>query len=112
MDDLTSIIGSLSEDDIGKLKGLANDLFGNNSEPEPQENRNKETEFSLDPNVLSRVAKIMSTLNRANENDDRTQFLSSLKPLLSEKRQKKADEAMKMMHLFDVLPLLKESGIF
>ncbi|MDD6808388.1 MAG: hypothetical protein PUD72_08130 [Oscillospiraceae bacterium] len=109
MDDISNIIENLSEDDIGRLKGLANDIFGSDS----NESQNKNTpEFGIDPKIMGRIAKIISTLNQVDQNDDRANFISSLKPLLSEKRQQKADEAMKIMHLFDVLPLLKDCGIF
>ena len=44
--------------------------------------------------------------------DKNTKFLGALRPLLSEKRQKKLDESMKMMQMMKVLPLLKDQGIF
>ena len=45
-----------------------------------------------------------------NREDDRTKFIAALKPLLSEDRRKKADEAMRFLRLMDTLPLLK--GLF
>ena len=36
----------------------------------------------------------------------------ALKPHLSEERSKKVDDAVKIMQLIKLLPLIKESGLF
>lgn len=113
MEDINNIISNLSDDDIGRLKSLANDLFGNNQKNElaaPQKSDVSSDMF--DPATLNRVMNIVSSIKGDAASDDRTKFIASLKPLLSDKRQQKADEAMKMMHLFEILPALKESGLF
>ena len=38
--------------------------------------------------------------------------LRALRPLLSEKRAKKVDDAVRIMQLVQLLPTLKESGLF
>jgi hypothetical protein len=43
-----------------------------------------------------------------NKTDSRTRLIEALKPLLSEKRRAKADEAMRMMKLFELLPMLTD----
>ena len=45
------------------------------------------------------------------EPDRNIQLLESLRPFLEEERQKKADEAVKLLHLMRLAPLLQESGI-
>ena len=52
------------------------------------------------------IAKISSLMGAMNKNDDRTRLIEALKPLLSEKRRKRADEAVQMMKLFEILPAL------
>lgn len=52
------------------------------------------------------IAKISSLMGAMNKSDDRTRLIEALKPLLSEKRRKRADEAMQMMKLFEILPAL------
>jgi len=47
-----------------------------------------------------------------NVNDKNTQLLLALKPHFGEKRQAKVDQAISMMRLFSMLPMLQESGIF
>ncbi len=114
MEGINEIIGNLSDDDIGRLKNLANDLFGNSQKPDlPTPKQKSEVSSDMfDPATLKRVMGIVSSLNGEPGSDDRANFIASLKPLLSDKRQQKADEAMKMMHLFEILPALKESGLF
>lgn len=49
----------------------------------------------------------MTVATQMNKEDDNTRFISALRPLLSEDRRKKADEAMKFLKLMETLPLLK-----
>ena len=51
-------------------------------------------------------------LGQASQEDDATRLLRALRPLLGEARQKKVDEAIKILQLMRLLPLLKESGLF
>ena len=121
MEGINEIIGNLSDDDISRLKSLANDLFGSgekNDLPVSKANTFETSSKSeigsdmFDPATLKRIMGVISSLNGDPGSDDRAKFIASLKPLLSDKRQQKADEAMKMMHLFEILPALKESGLF
>lgn len=64
------------------------------------------------PEMLNMVARIAPLLNKVNQEDDSTRLLQALRPLLSEARRKKVDEAMKILQMMRLLPLLKESGIF
>ena len=47
-----------------------------------------------------------------NQEDDSTRLLYALRPLLGAERQKKVDEALKILQMMRLLPLLKESGVF
>ena len=50
-------------------------------------------------------------LASANQEDDATRLLAALRPLLGEARRKKLDEAVRILKLLHLLPLLRESGI-
>ena len=63
----------------------------------------------MDMNTLLQVQKAMSLFTQGNKNVD---LLRSLRPLLSEKRQRKIDDAIRIMQLIQMLPMLKESGLF
>ena len=58
--------------------------------------------------MLLRTAPLLASANRE---DDSTRLLAALRPLLGEARQKKLDEASKILKLLHLLPLLKESGV-
>lgn len=58
--------------------------------------------------MLLRAAPLLASANRE---DDSTRLLAALRPLLGEARQKKLDEASKILKLLHLLPLLKESSV-
>ena len=115
--DIGSIISSLSSDDINNLKNMANSILGS-SQPEekPQEKPSQSTQNKTDFNSLalpdmSQFSNLLPLLSALNSHDEREYFIYALKPLLSEGRQKKADEAAKFIKLLSIIPLLKEKGI-
>lgn len=61
--------------------------------------------------ILQTVMKIAPLLSAFRQEDDNTRLLRALRPLLKEERQKKLDEAAKMLQMMRLLPLLKEQGI-
>lgn len=64
---------------------------------------------ALDMNSLMNLQKIFSSFNREDEN---ILLLRALKPHLKDRNQKKVDDAIRIMQLISVLPLIKESGLF
>ena len=58
--------------------------------------------------MLLRAAPLLASANRE---DDSTRLLAALRPLLGEARQKKLDEASKILKLLHLLPLLTECGV-
>ena len=97
--DISDILSSLSPDDINKLKEAAASLLGSQSaQPEPSENS-------------APAADLLSAFGKLSSDDERTALLKALRPLLSEQRQKKTDEAIKILRLMSLLPLLRDSGI-
>ena len=88
-----------SPDDL--LSSLKNILSSNESEPSQDPDP-----FPINPALLATLAKTMS-----GGDDKNTALIASLKPYLSERRQVKADEAIKLLKLLSILPTLKESGL-
>ena len=129
--DLNAILNSLTPDDIENLKQTAASVLGgmeNNKppiqEPEIKNNRQEQNQFDFDNLLknmgglgnfgmpdLSQLSAIVPILQAFNSPDERLDFINALKPLLSEERQRKADEATKLVKLMSVLPLLRERGI-
>ena len=106
MDDINEKLKSLLDDpdSMEKVRLMAESILG-----EETSDDNNTNDIGLDPMTLSKIAGVMKRLNSGGDN--RTKLLSSLRPLLSEERQKKVDTAIKLLRLIDILPYLKESGI-
>lgn len=64
---------------------------------------------SLDLNTLMLMQRAISALN---QDDRNTELLRALKPHFSEERAKKVDDAIRIMQLIRLLPLVKELGLF
>ena len=97
MDSINEIISSLSEDDIENLKGIAKDLFSGEDE----------LPFGKDAGLnIAGLGKMLSA-----SDDDRCKLIKALKPMLSEERQKRADEAIRLLKLASMLPAIRQSGI-
>lgn len=126
--DLNSILGSLSAEDMENLKKTAAELLGNmNVSPKPERQKAEEGKDTgkkadnpqsilnslgdLGMPDLSQLSALAPILQAVNCNDERVEFINALRPLLSDNRKKKADEAMKLVKLLSVIPLLQERGI-
>lgn len=77
--------------DLGSL------LSGSQEDPPP-----------ISPADLMRIGGMMQNMK---QDTPGTTLLKALRPLLREERQKKVDQAVRMMRLFSLLPILQESGL-
>ena len=126
MDDLNSQINQILNDpqSMAMLQNMAKSLgFNqnsnqnqmNNSENSPkldlsqlasvfgQQNSNSSSP-PLDMGMIMQVQNAMQMFSAGNKNVD---LLRSLRPLLSTRRQKKIDDAIRLLQLFKMIPLLK-----
>lgn len=105
MDDLSNKLSSLLSDPEGlnQIKELANSLLGENN---AEENKTKAQEGG---NEIAAIMQILQALKGAN--DKSVELLLALKPHLSIERQKKLDTAIKLLKIYSVLPLIKDSNI-
>lgn len=114
LENLGDIMSSLSEDDMAKLNSLADELFRDKDKEKKSEksSADKTSGFDLfsglDPAVMNRLMNIITRLNSAPD-DPRCNVIASLKPLLSKDKQQKADEAIKMLQLLSLIPLLGDT---
>lgn len=102
--DISSVIESLSPEDMRKLRETAASFFGGAAE-QPKKEDNALSLPGLTPELLGQAAKIGAALSKS---DPRSDFMLALKPLLTPARQKKAEEAAVMMKLFGVLGTMRE----
>lgn len=115
MDNIGDIISSLSEQDIENLKQAAQSIFGNDDNDDKEHSGNNSNQKKgnnpfpdlggIDPKMLGKLSLIMSNMNKSNPRSD---LISALIPLISSEKQKKANDAMKILQLIDILPLLKD----
>lgn len=111
MENLNDLLGSISAEDMERIKSVASSLMTNNQQPsqaqaaKPVDNTNLSSLFGDDTTNM-----LMSVATQMNKENDKTAFIKALRPLLSDERRTKADEAIRFMKLMDTLPLLK--GLF
>jgi len=110
MDSINDILSSLTDEDMENLRAAAESLFSSKEEKsnEPPPSGPSMPDFSSIRGNAQMMAKISAIMGAMNKKDDRTRLIEALKPLLSEKRRHKADEAMQMMKLFELLPTLTQ----
>ena len=114
MDNINDIISSLSSEDIEMLKGVASSILkeeGEGEKPLPAVSAPSNPVSNLglsssDFRMMMRAKTIFDRMNSASSKN--TDLINALKPHLSPESQKKADNAIRIMKLFEVLPYLKE----
>ncbi|MDR1002852.1 MAG: hypothetical protein LBL82_06260 [Oscillospiraceae bacterium] len=64
---------------------------------------------SPDFDMIGMIAKFAPLIGMLGEEDDNTRLLLALRPLMSEEKRRKIDQAAKILRLLKLLPLLSES---
>jgi hypothetical protein len=122
MDNINDIISSLSADDIEMLKGVASSILGdsNSKTSSGSQSNNSGSSNALstsnltsslglsqdDFNMMMKAKGIIDKMNNASSKN--ADLINALKPHLSEPSRKKADQAIKILKLFEILPYLKD----
>lgn len=91
------------------LSGLAAAFSSNSGNGGPSSAGAENPLAGVDINMLMKLQQVFQSMN---VNDKNTQLLLALKPHFSERRRARVDQAISMMRLFSMLPMLKESGLF
>lgn len=91
------------------LSGLMQLLGSSASDNKKAEQPPSETPNMPDINQIMKLQKIFSSFSKEDEN---ILLLKALRPHLQEKNRKKVDDAIKIMQLISVLPMIKETGLF
>lgn len=118
MDDLMSKLNELlkNPENMEKFKNLSN-MLGLDSKPPSGGDGFSKSDGNCPPpaadgEAIKMVAKLAPILSGFRKEDESTILLNALRPFLSEKKQKKLDEAIKLLQFVRILPLIKSSGIF
>ena len=74
-----------------------------------QTSQQNQSASASQPNFLEQLQQAFSKLSQS---DPKIDFLRSMKPLLSERRAQKVEDAIHVMQLIELLPMIKQSGLF
>lgn len=114
MDDISEKLAGLlnDPDTMERVKRMAENILGGEENPQPQQSPNLgDITGMFGADELSSIMSIIGKL-KSSGNDPRTQLLTALKPHLSEPRREKVDTAIKILKVLELLPLIKDSGLF
>ncbi len=118
MDDMSQKLMSMMNDPeiMSKIQGLSGLLSQGNHEqatPEPPQPSPPVPEpSSLPPEMMNTMMKLMPIVNSLREDDETTTLLKAMRPFLSEGRQKKLDEGIRLIRIIKLLPVLKGTDMF
>ena len=104
LEGIENIINSMSQSDIEELSSLAGEFF---SDKNKDTNKKDEPNPGIDFETITKIASVMSRLSSMPK-DPACELLTALKPMLSPERRRKADEAIKMMQILSLLPLIND----
>ena len=113
MEDLSAMLSQLLDDPQGmeKIKSLAGSLLEGQGPLAAASPPAAGDCGTISPGEIQTIMKLMSAMKN-DQDDDRTRLLLSLKPHLSQERQQRVDQAVKLLKLITLLPLIRESGLF
>ncbi len=113
MDDLSQKLAGILNDpeSMERVRKMAESILSDDN-GQPQSASNTPDLGNLPSgDELNAIMSIVTRLN-SSKDDERTHLLNALKPYLSKKRQAKTENAIKLLKLLELLPLLKDSGLF
>ncbi|HCB95039.1 hypothetical protein [Ruminococcus sp. YE282] len=67
---------------------------------------------AISDDMLSTITRIAPIMQQMKNEDDTTRLLYALKPFLSGDKQKKLENAEKMIKFIRIIPYLKDNGLF
>lgn len=124
---INDILSSLSNEDIEMLKGVAGSILNQSdtqssaqqqkpsqSAPQsaPQERQTLPPQLNglnFNSDDFAMIMKAKSIFDRMNKTSSKNaDLINALKPHLSEQSRQKADQAIRILKLFDMLPYLKD----
>lgn len=121
MDDVMGKIGAILSDpeSLQQLQELAQMLQQENASDvaddasdKTSENTHAETNTEstdgFDFNMLLKIQELMGAMHNSDED---TELLLALRPHLKEQRQKKVDQAVKLLKLYAIFSAVKENGL-
>ena len=111
MDSINDILSSLTPDDIDALKSMAESIFSSSesrtADSNNQKNESMGFESFINPEMLIKLSGVMNMMNSSSDSG-RYRLIEALKPNLSQRRRQKADEALQLLKILEIIPLLTD----
>lgn len=119
MDDISEKLAELlnDPDSLNRVREMAENILGKDEKTKTENTAKSDFDINslfgdgIDPAQIGKIISVMSRL-KSKQDDNRSRLLLALKPHLSTPRQEKVDAAIKLLKLIDLLPFLKDSGMF
>ncbi len=138
MDNIEETLSSILSDpkamasvmELGKKLGLTGDTKNQNDNSHNSSHSNGENDLSAiasllssgdnsgsllpslsDQNTLGMLRKFLPLLSGLDKEDETTVLLQALRPFLSSSRQKRLDDAGKMLKVIRLLPVIQNTGL-
>ena len=113
MDELGDKLSAILNDpeSMERVKQMAQSLLGGeDSGTAVQNDPAPPAALPADDINIKQIVSLFSKMKNTAD-DSRVQLIYALRPHLSEERRARADTAIKLLKLLDMLPFIKESGI-
>ena len=82
------------------------------SKPEPPKPAPSAKPDFINDDMLKTITRLAPVMKSVKSDDDTTHLLNSLRPFLSPEKQRKLDQAEKMIKFIRIIPMLKDNGLF
>ena len=102
---MASLSGGDGGPDLSSLLGMLGGAGGENGNCSPS--GQQQNSFG-DPGMMLELTRALSAVRRPDPN---VALLEALRPFFEEPRRKKVDNAIRMMKLMELLPVLQQSGL-
>ncbi len=113
-DAISDILSTLSSDDVENLSKIAEQFFSSegSSSGKAKEERHSSgfpcfDGLNFDADSMMKIMRLLNRMKNQPE-DSRIRFLYALKPMLTKRRHHKIDEAVEILRIISILPLLRE----
>jgi hypothetical protein len=109
---ISELLENMSPEEMQNLQQMAQSMFGQlggEPPPPPEEGGPGGGEANpgfFSPELAAKLAQLMQQMQRR---DARTDLILALKPHLSRRRQLRAEQAVQMMRMLELLPTLQEA---
>lgn len=82
------------------------------SKPEPPKPAVPAKPDFMNDDMFRTITRLAPVMKSVKSDDDTTHLLNSLRPFLSPEKQRKLDQAEKMIKFIRIIPMLKDNGLF